>query len=158
MPPVFVSTTGSIMANAVSLIQGPTKKSKFLQQLIFGGKAFDFFFSFLIGMGEQLLLSYMTKKKLSRFLKNVFASFYVSTCSILLLFTGLPILQDKIVIGSIMALVPGITFTTSIRDFHNGDYLSGTIHLIDALLTALCVAVGICLPLAIYGYLKGVTL
>ena len=125
---------------------------------IFGGKAFDFFFSFLIGMGEQLLLSYMAKKKLSRFLKNVFASFYVSTCSILLLFTGLPILQDKIVIGSIMALVPGITFTTSIRDFHNGDYLSGTIHLIDALLTALCVAVGICLPLAIYGYLKGVTL
>ena len=125
---------------------------------IFGGKAFDFLFSFLIGMGEQLLLSYMTKKKLSRFLKNVFASFYVSTCSILILLTGLPVLQDKIVIGSIMALVPGITFTTSIRDFHNGDYLSGTIHLIDALLTALCVAVGICLPLAIYGYLKGVTL
>ena len=125
---------------------------------IFGGKAFDFLFSFLIGMGEQLLLSYMAKKKLSRFLKNVFASFYVSTCSILILLTGLPVLQDKIVIGSIMALVPGITFTTSIRDFHNGDYLSGTIHLIDALLTALCVAVGICLPLAIYGYLKGVTL
>lgn len=125
---------------------------------IFGGKTFDFLFSFLIGMGEQLLLSYMAKKKLSRFLKNVFASFYVSTCSILILLTGLPVLQDKIVIGSIMALVPGITFTTSIRDFHNGDYLSGTIHLIDALLTALCVAVGICLPLAIYGYLKGVTL
>lgn len=40
MPPVFVSTTGSIMANAVSLIQGPAKKSKFLQQLIFGGKAY----------------------------------------------------------------------------------------------------------------------
>lgn len=122
---------------------------------IFGGGALDFVFSFFIGMVEQMLLSYMAKKKLSRFLKNVFASFFVSTCSILILLTGLPVMQDKIVIGSIMALVPGITFTTSIRDFHNGDYLSGTIHLIDALLTALCVAVGICLPLAIYNYLGG---
>jgi uncharacterized membrane protein YjjP (DUF1212 family) len=71
------------------------------------------------------------------------------------MFTGLPLSMDKIVIGAIMPLVPGITFTTSIRDFHNGDYLSGTIHLIDALLTAICIAVGICLPLMIYTYLGG---
>lgn len=42
-----------------------------------------------------------------------------------------------------MPLVPGIALTTSIRDFYNGDYLSGTIHLIDALLTALCIAVAL---------------
>ena len=54
-----------------------------------------------------------------------------------------------------MPLVPGIVFTTSIRDFYNGDYLSGTIHLIDALLTALCIAVGICLPIVLFRYLGG---
>ena len=64
-------------------------------------------------------------------------------------------LMDKVIIGAIMVLVPGITFTTSIRDFHNGDYLCGTIHLIDALLTAVCIAVGICLPLLIYTSLGG---
>jgi uncharacterized membrane protein YjjP (DUF1212 family) len=69
--------------------------------------------------------------------------------------TGLPLLQDKIIIGSIMPLVPGITFTTSIRHFHNGDYLSGTIHLIEALLTALCIAGGIIIPMAIFGSLGG---
>lgn len=122
---------------------------------IFGGGWMDFGFSFIIGSLEQILLTYMDNHKVSRFLRNVFASMFVSFCSILVLFTGLPLLQDKIVIGAIMTLVPGITFTTSIRDFHNGDYLSGTIHLIDALLTALCIAVGICIPLAIWGYMGG---
>lgn len=122
---------------------------------IFGGGWMDFGFSFVIGALEQILLTYMDNHKVSRFLRNVFASMFVSFCSILVLFTGLPFLQDKIVIGAIMTLVPGITFTTSIRDFHNGDYLSGTIHLIDALLTALCIAVGICIPLAVWGYMGG---
>lgn len=42
-----------------------------------------------------------------------------------------------------MPLVPGIALTTSIRDFFNGDYLSGAIHMIDAVLTAFCIAAGV---------------
>lgn len=125
---------------------------------LFGGGILDSFFAFFIGMAEQVVLQLMAKYRLSRFLRNVFASMFVSACSIFVFMTGLPVLQDKIVIGAIMPLVPGITFTTSIRDFHNGDYLSGTIHLIDALSTALCIAVGICLPLAVYSYFGGVFL
>ena len=117
---------------------------------MFGGAMIDFGFSFLIGMFEQVVLHYLAKNKFSRFLRNVFTSMVVSTCSILVLLTGLPVMQDKIIIGAIMPLVPGITFTTSIRDFHNGDYLAGTIHLIDALLTALCIAVGIIIPMAVF--------
>ena len=64
----------------------------------------------------------------------------------------IPVLHDKVVIGAIMPSVPGIALTTSIRDFYNGDYLSGTIHLIDALLTALCIAVGIALPILLLRY------
>ena len=122
---------------------------------LFGGAILDFGFAFLIGMLEQVFLHYMAKHKVSRFLRNVFTSMFVATLSIFVVHTGVPVLQDKIIIGTIMPLVPGITFTTSIRDFHNGDYLSGTIHLIDALLTALCIAVGICLPMAIYASIGG---
>ena len=122
---------------------------------IFGGSMMDFGFSFLIGLFEQMVLNYLAENKFSRFLRNVFASAFVSTCPILVMQTGLPLLQDKIIIGAIMPLVPGITFTTSIRDFHNGDYLSGTIHLIDALLTALCIAVGIIIPMAVFGSMGG---
>lgn len=122
---------------------------------MFGGSMMDFGFSFIIGFFEQMVLNYLAEHKFSRFLRNVFTSAFVSTCSILVLQTGLPLLQDKIIIGAIMPLVPGITFTTSIRDFHNGDYLSGTIHLIDALLTALCIAVGIIIPMALLGPMGG---
>ena len=51
--------------------------------------------------------------------------------------------MDKIIIGGLIILVPGMPFTTSIRDFFNGDYLSGTIRLIDALLVAVCMAIGV---------------
>jgi uncharacterized membrane protein YjjP (DUF1212 family) len=52
-----------------------------------------------------------------------------------------------------MPIVPGIALTTSIRDIHNGDYLSGAIHLLDALLTALCIAVGISVPIIVLRFL-----
>ena len=69
--------------------------------------------------------------------------------------TGLPILQDKVVIGDIMPLVPGIALTTSIRDFFNGDYLSGAIHMLDAILTAFTIAVGVGAVITIYRLITG---
>ena len=51
---------------------------------------------------------------------------------------------NRIVISSIIPLVPGVSFTTSIREFFNGDYLSGVIHMIAAILTAVCIALGVC--------------
>lgn len=114
---------------------------------LFGGKLIDAGFAFFVGLIEQIALIAFTKHKMSRVISNVFASILVTLLSILIMITGLPVMQDKIVIGAIMPLVPGIALTTSIRDFYNGDYLSGSIHLIDALLTALCIAVGVCISI-----------
>lgn len=122
---------------------------------LFGGQVLDAIFAILIGFVEQIALHAFTRQKVSRVLSNVFASVLVTVLSILILLTGLPVMQDKIVIGAIMPLVPGIAFTTSIRDFYNGDYLSGTIHLIDALLTALCIAVGVCISIFICQKIAG---
>jgi uncharacterized membrane protein YjjP (DUF1212 family) len=122
---------------------------------LFGGQPLDAVFAFFIGLLEEILLLGFAKQRLSRVLSNVFASIFVMLLSILIFYTGLPVMQDKIVIGSIMPLVPGIAFTTSIRDFYNGDFLSGTIHLIDALLTALCIAVGVCISIYVCQQLGG---
>lgn len=122
---------------------------------LFGGGVLDMLFSVAIGFVEQCLLFAFQRHKMSKFLTNVFASLFVSVVSILIHMTGLPVLYDKIIIGSIMPLLPGIVFTTSIRDFYNSDYLSGTIHLIDALLSALCIAVGVCVPIICLRYLGG---
>ena len=122
---------------------------------LFGGTFLDMLIATAIGAVEQLFLFACERKHVSRFLTNVFASLVVAILSILAFASGLPVHHDKIIIGDIMPLVPGIVFTTSIRDFYNSDYLSGTIHLIDALLTALCIAVGICLPIVLFRYLGG---
>lgn len=122
---------------------------------LFGGTPIDCLFVFFIGMLEQCLLYLCQKQKFSNMTSNIFASIFVTAMSIFVKLTGLPILQDKIVIGGIMLLVPGIAFTTSIRDYYNGDYLSGTIHLLDALLTAFCIAVGVFVSIWLYNNLRG---
>ena len=122
-----------VYANAVQLLACGIGCAAFT--FMFGGHLPEALYAFFVGLIEQLALFVCRKRKVSRFLTNV-----------------IPVLHDKVVIGAIMPLVPGIALTTSIRDFYNGDYLSGTIHLIDALLTALCIAVGIALPILLLRY------
>ena len=95
------------------------------------------------------------KHHVGRFANLLICSMFVTALSLLPMCMGLPVSQDKIVIGCIMPLVPGIAFTTSIRDFYNSDYLSGVIHLLDALLTALFISVGVGLTIYIFQSLGG---
>ena len=62
------------------------------------------------------------------------------------------------IIGTLMILTPGIAFTMGIRDFVQGDYLSGTIRMIDALLVAACIAIGTGFVLWCYSLLTGVNI
>lgn len=101
---------------------------------LFGGSWLDFVFAFVIGSLEQVLLFGLKKYKFTRIITNILASLFVTLLATASTLTGLSLLSDKIIIGAIMPLVPGIAFTTSIRDIYNGDYLSGTIHLLDALI------------------------
>ena len=71
------------------------------------------------------------------------SSALVACCAVALFSLGLGDSLDKIIIGSIIRLVPGVALTTSIRDFLNGDYLSGTIRMIDAFLIGGCIAIGV---------------
>ena len=123
---------------------------------LFGGSWLDFVFAFVIGSLEQVLLFGLKKYKFTRIITNILASLFVTLLATASTLTGLSLLPDKIIIGAIMPLVPGIAFTTSIRDIYNGDYLSGTIHLLDALITAVCVAVGACLPFVVMKYIGGI--
>lgn len=98
--------------------------------------------AFLVGVLLELLTLWMGKKNMARLVKSLFGSMIVTLCCLLLMGLGMPVSQDKVIISGTLPLFPGIAFTTSIRDFFNGDHLSGVIHLVDALLTALCIAAG----------------
>lgn len=56
---------------------------------------------------------------------------------------GIGIRFDQVIIGGIVPLLPGVSLTTAIRDLFGGDYLSGSIRLIDALLAGMCIAIGV---------------
>jgi len=122
---------------------------------LFGGTALDGVIAFIIGAVLQIFLLWFKKQSLSKFITNILGSGLVTTLSLMILTMGVPVLYDKVIIGAIMPLVPGIALTTSIRDLFNGDYVSGTIHLMDALLTAFCIAVGVGTIITIYQYIPG---
>jgi uncharacterized membrane protein YjjP (DUF1212 family) len=122
---------------------------------LFGGSVLDSFIAFFAGVLLQLLLFYLAAKKSPRFIRQILGSALVTTISLLFLAADFPLHHDKVIIGAIMPLVPGIALTTSIRDFFNADYLSGTIHMIDALLTSFSIAVGVGTIMTIYRLLTG---
>ena len=54
--------------------------------------------------------------------------------------------------------MPGVALTTGIRDLFSGDYLSGSIRMIDALLTGMCIAIGVGGAIKVFHLLWGGTL
>ena len=80
----------------------------------------------------------------------------ISTAALILGCSLLGTEASHAIIGTLMILTPGIAFTMGIRDFVQGDYLSGTIRMIDALLIAASIAIGAGLVLSLYAFLKGV--
>ncbi len=57
---------------------------------------------------------------------------------------------DKIVVGALLPLVPGVALTNAVRDFISGDLLSGTLRMVEGLLVAAALAGGVGLALSLY--------
>ena len=75
-------------------------------------------------------------------------------CGIMYL-TGFGKHLNYMIIGSIMPLVPGVPFTNAIRDIADGDYISGAVRMLDALLVFLCIAIGVGMGIAVMSRLTG---
>lgn len=84
---------------------------------------------------------------------NINAAF-LSGLLIVLACRILPFLNaDKIIIGDIMLLIPGIALTNAVRDILVGDTISGTMRLIESLMWAFALAAGYMAAIAIGGLL-----
>ncbi len=124
---------------------------------LFGGSIWDCLCVFVIGLVHECYQLSPHKTK-SSFTSTLFSSAMVTFLSAVSAL-ALPILNfDHLVIGSIFALFPGILFTNSIREFFNGDYLSGIIHMIHAILIGVCIALGVCAVILVFRLIGGVFL
>ncbi len=110
---------------------------------LFGGKLFDCLAAAFCGVVLQVFLTFYGKGYISRYMPTIIGSFLITVLALVLTLLFATLSLDNIIIGTIIMLVPGVAFTNSIREFFNGDFLSGSIHLIDALLTGVCIAAGV---------------
>lgn len=125
---------------------------------IFGGTLTDSIISCISGILLWIFMLKSSDIKLSKMIAHIIGSVFVTAFGLLIYNLGMGNQMDKIIIGSIIPLVPGVPLTTAVRDFFNGDHLSGTIHLIDALLVAACIAIGVGAVFKIAGWIPGVIL
>ena len=66
--------------------------------------------------------------------------------------------MDAMIFGGIIFLVLGVALTKAIRDMADGDYISGSGRMMDAVLVFFCIAIGVGLVIALYGTLTGTPL
>ncbi len=123
--------------------------------LLTGGSFLDSSAAFVCGFLVEGILHLLEKHKTSKFLVNLLASAFVSVLASLFVLIGFGDDSAKIIIGSIIRLVPGMALTNSIRDFFNGDYLSGSIRMIDALIVGVCIGVGVGTVIRLFSMITG---
>lgn len=110
--------------------------------VFFGGTFADGVVAALVAVLICFIQQKATKLFANTIMFNLFCSFVVGT-AICLTVKVLPVLNmDKIMIGDIMLLIPGIPATNSIRDMLMGDTISGLMRLIESILWAGALACG----------------
>ncbi len=118
---------------------------------LFGGHWQDCAAAGVIGLALRWLDLRMQKTGLNALVGNLLCS---ACCGVLAIFAvrlHLALSVDKIMIGNIMPLIPGVALTNALRDLFAGDLVSGLLRLIDALLLAASIALGFALAWAALG-------
>lgn len=111
--------------------------------LFFGGGLTDAVLSGITGIIITLLNNSYSGKALPLFSTNLIESFTAGCLAQLPALFGLSVMPDKIIIGTIMILVPGLTVVSAMRDLMNGNLIAGFIELVNSVMSALSIALGI---------------
>lgn len=110
--------------------------------VFFGGGWKDAIFSGLIAAPMTLLMRYLSNTKMN----NIIAKFIVcvvgGVLAVIVDRIGLGCNVDKIIIGDIMNVIPGVLLANSFRDLFGGDIMSGFFRMCTALLDAIAIAFG----------------
>lgn len=113
--------------------------------------------AFFIGMLLYVFVIFAEKHKMSKIIVNLMGGVIITVLTLICFRLPLPfpVRIDKVIIGSILPLVPGVAFTNAIRDIADSDFISGTVRMIDALLVFVYIAIGVGFVLSAYNSLSG---
>ena len=115
--------------------------------IYFGGSIADALVSGIIG----LIILKIPKSGVGTFAYTLFQSTVAGFLSYAPLLFGFAVSPDKIMIGTVMLLIPGITIGNAVRDVMYCDTLSGIIEFTESVFTALAIAFGFSLAVIFLG-------
>ena len=124
--------------------------------ILFGGNLREFLCSFLIGIITKLASNLLNKTSLNQFFINSLCGFIIAVSSVVFLHCSFITEIDKVIAGSIMLLVPGLSLTNAIRDTLEGQLVSGLTKAFEALFIGVSTAVGTFSAIQIFKILGGI--
>lgn len=118
--------------------------------LIFGGTYMDLLAALLVTALYYPLSIILDRTGLSKLLTNLISGICIALFSVGCVKIGLGDGLDMVIIGAIMPLIPGVMFVNAIRDIAAGDYITGSVRLIDAVVIAFGIALGVGITLMFF--------
>lgn len=132
--PVFVQVLAAAIASGCFLI-------------MFKGTWYDFFPAVVAGGTGLISFIYAQRLVPIKFFSEFVASLIIALLSLFFVILGWGYELDKIIIGSVMPLVPGLVLTNAVRDLMAGHLVSGLSKGAEALLTAFAIGSGVAVVL-----------
>ena len=117
----------------------------------FGGSLEDGLVASVLCFGLRYTTFLLQMASLNQIFVNIVASFLMCCTAMGVTRMGLGDDVNKIIIGNIMLLIPGIALTNSIRDMICGDIMTGIMRFFDAVLVAVAIAAGYILAVHLMG-------
>lgn len=119
--------------------------------VFFGGSLADGLVAGVLGLLLRCCTGLLQKAAMNQVFVNAVSSFLLSLTAICLVRMGIGADTNKIIIGNIMLLIPGIALTNSLRDMISGDIMTGILRFFDAVLVAAAIAGGYILAAGLLG-------
>lgn len=115
--------------------------------LFFGGSVRDGICSFFSGLFMKSVLEHLEDIVKNKFAMNIVAAVVSGLAACIFYNIGIADSVDKVIIGNIMLLIPGLAMVNAMKDFIGGDMLTGLLRFADAMIQAVAVAIGFALVL-----------
>ena len=124
--------------------------------LFYGGNLEDAVCAIFCGAAVKGILFQMERFHANSFFTNIIASGAAAAIALIAVHFNMHLNPDKIIIGALMNLVPGIAITSFMRDLIAGDLIAGLIRLTESLLVATAIAIGAGVALTVTRTIWGV--
>lgn len=119
----------------------------FFFTLFWGGTLLDALVAFSCGLILQKMVAFMSRVRANIFFTNLITSLLLAIPPVTLSALGVGVHVDKIIIGTIMLLVPGIAITNVMRDVLAGDFLTALTRFAEVLIVAMGISIGIAMTI-----------